>query len=275
MLDVGSGTGRLASLLVERYGCKVWGVDPEPEMVEVARAKVPSGVGLKIGCAEDLPFKDGWFERVTMTLVLQLVDRPRAFAEAIRVLQPGGRLALATFDYATFRALLPRRLLPVVRGPGQGALPVGGPARGGAPGRRFPRGFAHSPALSVKRSAATRCSSASASSTSPPSSSSPGTSTAPGSNVRSVSCRKSSRTSWNGSSRPPSGKRHLVPAQLCLDRRFVLPLVAPARMYTSTRAVPSSPDGAARPDVRSAVERLFELGPLDGPRRGCAWPLRP
>ncbi len=71
-------------------------------MIEVARGKVPPGVGLKIGRAEDLPFKDGWFERVTMTLVLQLVDRPRAFAEAIRVLQPGGRLALATFDYAHF-----------------------------------------------------------------------------------------------------------------------------------------------------------------------------
>ena len=37
-----------------------------------------------------------------MTLVLQLVDRPRAYAEALRVLQPGGRLALATFDYAHF-----------------------------------------------------------------------------------------------------------------------------------------------------------------------------
>ena len=102
VLDVGSGTGRLATILVERYGCKVWGVDPEPEMIEVARTKVPPGVGLKLGRAEDLPFKDGWFERVAMTLVLQLVDRPRAFAEAIRVLQPGGRLALATFDYAHF-----------------------------------------------------------------------------------------------------------------------------------------------------------------------------
>ena len=37
-----------------------------------------------------------------MTLVLQLVDRPRAYAEALRVLEPGGRLALATFDYAHF-----------------------------------------------------------------------------------------------------------------------------------------------------------------------------
>jgi SAM-dependent methyltransferase len=102
VLDVGSGTGRLATILVERYGCKVWGVDPEPEMIEVARGKVPPGVGLKLGRAEDLPFKDGWFERVTMTLVLQLVDRPRAYREAIRVLQAGGSLAIATFDYAHF-----------------------------------------------------------------------------------------------------------------------------------------------------------------------------
>jgi SAM-dependent methyltransferase len=102
VLDVGSGTGRLATILVEQYACKVWGVDPEPEMIEVARGKVPPGVGLKLGRAEALPFKDGWFERVTMTLVLQLVDRPRAYAEAIRVLAPGGRLALATFDYAHF-----------------------------------------------------------------------------------------------------------------------------------------------------------------------------
>ena len=102
VLDVGSGTGRLATILVEQYACKVWGVDPEPEMIEVARGKVPPGVGLKLGRAEALPFKDGWFERVTMTLVLQLVDRPRAYAEARRVLQPGGRLALATFDYAHF-----------------------------------------------------------------------------------------------------------------------------------------------------------------------------
>ena len=102
VLDVGCGTGRLARLLVETYGSKVWGVDPEPKMIEVARGRVPAGVGLKIGRAEDLPFKDSWFERVTMTLVLQLVDRRPAYAEALRVLEPGGRLALATFDYAHF-----------------------------------------------------------------------------------------------------------------------------------------------------------------------------
>ena len=102
VLDVGCGTGRLARALVERHQCKVWGVDPEPEMIVVARSKVPAGVGLRIGTAEDLPFKDGWFERVTMTLVLQLVDRARAYREALRVLQASGRVAIATFDYAHF-----------------------------------------------------------------------------------------------------------------------------------------------------------------------------
>ena len=101
VLDLGCGTGRLSVALVERAHAKVWGVDASQEMLAVAKEKVP-GVAFKLAQAESLPFKDGWFERVTMTLVLQLVDRPRAYAEARRVLQPGGRLALATFDYAHF-----------------------------------------------------------------------------------------------------------------------------------------------------------------------------
>jgi ubiquinone/menaquinone biosynthesis C-methylase UbiE len=97
VLDVGCGTGALAAALVERAGAKVWGVDPSSEMLAVARARLPAGVGLKLGHAEELPFRDGWFERLTMSLVVHLLDRPRAFSEARRVLARGGRLALATF----------------------------------------------------------------------------------------------------------------------------------------------------------------------------------
>lgn len=100
MLDVGCGTGRLAAMLAERYGARVWGVDPTPEMLETARRRVPPGVGLKAGRAEDLPFRDGWFERVTMTLVYHHVDPPRALGEVRRVLAPAGRLALLTFHPA-------------------------------------------------------------------------------------------------------------------------------------------------------------------------------
>jgi ubiquinone/menaquinone biosynthesis C-methylase UbiE len=97
VLDVGCGTGRLLAALVERAHAKAWGVDASEEMLRVARGALPHGVGLRQGRAEQLPFRDGWFERLTMSLVVHLVDRPRAFAEARRVLGDDGRLAIATF----------------------------------------------------------------------------------------------------------------------------------------------------------------------------------
>jgi SAM-dependent methyltransferase len=96
VLEVGCGTGRLAAALAER-GARVWGVDPSAEMLARARTLAGRTVGFKQGRAEALPFKDGWFERVVLRLVVHLVDRPRALAETARVLAPGGRAAIATF----------------------------------------------------------------------------------------------------------------------------------------------------------------------------------
>jgi ubiquinone/menaquinone biosynthesis C-methylase UbiE len=99
VLDVGSGTGRFAAALSER--ASVWGVDQSPRMLEVARTRAP-GVRFKEASVDSLPFKDGWFERATMWLVVHLVDRPRAYAQIRRILVPGGRLAVATFDPSYF-----------------------------------------------------------------------------------------------------------------------------------------------------------------------------
>lgn len=93
MLDIGCGTGRAAEALAAR-GSRVWGVEPEPEMAALARERVST---VKVAPAERLPFKDGWFDRALMWLVIHLVDRPRAFREAARVLAPDGRLAIGTF----------------------------------------------------------------------------------------------------------------------------------------------------------------------------------
>ncbi|HJS70521.1 MAG TPA: methyltransferase domain-containing protein [Gaiellaceae bacterium] len=101
VLDVGCGTGALASAFAER-GARVWGVDASEEMLEVARAAVGKRVGLKLGRAEELPFKDAWFERVVLRLVVHLVDRPRALPELARVLAPGGRAVIATFTEGHF-----------------------------------------------------------------------------------------------------------------------------------------------------------------------------
>jgi ubiquinone/menaquinone biosynthesis C-methylase UbiE len=109
VLDIGCGTGRFLAQLAPV--AKVWGVDASPEMLEVARTR--AGVaGLKLGTAEQLPFKDGWFDRATMWLVAHLVDRPRAFREARRVLAPDGRLAVATFDPSYFDTFWLNELFP-------------------------------------------------------------------------------------------------------------------------------------------------------------------
>lgn len=97
VLDVGCGTGRLAAALAAEARAKVWGLDASGKMVALARETVPASVGVRQGVAERLPFRDGWFERVTMSFVVHLVDRPRAFAEARRVLGDDGRIAIATF----------------------------------------------------------------------------------------------------------------------------------------------------------------------------------
>jgi ubiquinone/menaquinone biosynthesis C-methylase UbiE len=109
LLDVGSGTGRFAAALSER--ARVWGVDQSPRMLEVARTRAPA-VRFKEASVDSLPFKDGWFERATMWLVVHLVDRPRAYAEIRRVLAPGGRLAVATFDPSYFGVFWFRDFFP-------------------------------------------------------------------------------------------------------------------------------------------------------------------
>jgi ubiquinone/menaquinone biosynthesis C-methylase UbiE len=102
VLDLGCGTGRLSAALAEQGIARVWGVDASAEMLAVARERLPGSVGLKQAHAEELPFRDGWFDRVVMWLVVHLVDRPAALAEIARVLVPDGRLAVVTFATGHF-----------------------------------------------------------------------------------------------------------------------------------------------------------------------------
>lgn len=111
MLDAGCGTGRLAAELADTGIARVWGVDPSPEMLAVARAKTRRA-GFKQARVESLPFKDAWFDAAVAWLVVHLVDRPAAFAELHRVLRPGGRLAVVTFDPAHFSGFWLNRYFP-------------------------------------------------------------------------------------------------------------------------------------------------------------------
>ena len=78
-------------------------------MAALARERIST---VKVAPAEKLPFKDGWFERAVMVLVIHLLDRPQAFAEAYRVLGLAGRLVVATFDHAHFERYWLNRFFP-------------------------------------------------------------------------------------------------------------------------------------------------------------------
>ena len=80
----------------------VWGIDASPEMLAVARRRVPPNVRLKLARAESPPFKKAWFDRVIYWLVVHLLDRPAAFRAAWRLLAPGGRACIVTFDSMYF-----------------------------------------------------------------------------------------------------------------------------------------------------------------------------
>jgi len=112
VLDCGCGTGRLSRALAESAGARVWGIDPEPEMIRVARANVPAAVVLEVGCAEDLPYPDASFERAVLWLVCHLVDRAASFRELGRVLGGDGSLVVVTFDPAHFSGFWLNELFP-------------------------------------------------------------------------------------------------------------------------------------------------------------------
>jgi precorrin-6B methylase 2 len=96
-LDVACGTGVAALALAERIGSggQVVGLDANPEMLSVARRK-STRIDWREGRAETLPFPDQCFDAVVSQFGLMFFDdRPAALREMMRVLRPGGRLAVA------------------------------------------------------------------------------------------------------------------------------------------------------------------------------------
>jgi SAM-dependent methyltransferase len=100
VLDVECGTGILAREVALRTGSTgtVIGIDPNPGMIAVAKQLAPS-IEWREGVAESLPFPDQSFDAVVSQFGLMFFrDQRQALREMLRVLAPGGRLAVAVWD---------------------------------------------------------------------------------------------------------------------------------------------------------------------------------
>jgi SAM-dependent methyltransferase len=100
VLDVACGTGVGACAAADRVGAggAVVGLDPNEDMLAVARRKSRT-IEWRSGRAEALPFATGSFDAVVSQFGLMFFeDRCAALREMMRVLKPGGRLAVAVCD---------------------------------------------------------------------------------------------------------------------------------------------------------------------------------
>ena len=97
-LDVAAGPGGLAAAAATR-GALTVGVDLSPRMVELARRLYPK-VEFYESDVEHLPFADRVFDAIVCGFGLGHFPRPEiALAECVRVLNPGGRIALSWWDH--------------------------------------------------------------------------------------------------------------------------------------------------------------------------------
>jgi demethylmenaquinone methyltransferase/2-methoxy-6-polyprenyl-1,4-benzoquinol methylase len=105
VLDVGCGTGTNLDIY-HMAGCKAFGLDLSPAMLEEARRKLGKRAELRLGDASQMPYPDAFFDLVISMLTLHEMPisiRPAVMSEMIRVLKQDGRILLIDFHPGPIR----------------------------------------------------------------------------------------------------------------------------------------------------------------------------
>lgn len=96
LLDIGCGSG-YAARMAAALGAQVTGIDLTPELIEIARERVPTAEFIQ-GGMDALPFEAGSLDAAVGFNAFQFADDPDgAVREAARVVKPQGLVAATTF----------------------------------------------------------------------------------------------------------------------------------------------------------------------------------
>ena len=101
LLDIGTGTGRMIELFGPAAD-QVTALDRSPDMLRLARAKLPEDAGdkyaLLLGDFAALPIDPASVDTVLLHQVLHYAQAPeQVIAQAAQVLRPGGRVLIVDF----------------------------------------------------------------------------------------------------------------------------------------------------------------------------------
>lgn len=102
VLDVGTGTGRLAEFAAHLVGPEghVVGIDPLESRIAIARLRQSANLAFETGRAEDLSrFEAGAFDVIYFNSVLHwIADKRTVLEQAHRALRPSGRIGVTIQD---------------------------------------------------------------------------------------------------------------------------------------------------------------------------------
>ena len=133
ILDIGVGSGRLLEALSGR-GWTVSGVDIDPEMIELAKRRIPDAAGrLAVARAEELSFADGAFDVAVVIGVLEYTLVPTELEELARVLRPGGTALVGLHGCRSPATVWRQRVAVPVARRVKRIVPFGRPIQAGRP----------------------------------------------------------------------------------------------------------------------------------------------
>lgn len=105
VLDVGCGTGTYLDFY-QRAGCKGFGIDLSPAMLDIARTKLGERAELQLGDASHMPYSDEIFDLAVAFLAFHEMPptiRSNVMNESKRVIKKDGRILLVDYHPSPIR----------------------------------------------------------------------------------------------------------------------------------------------------------------------------